>query len=560
MDSGQNGAYCRTVPAEVWLRCFHGASDSDLRCLLSICRYFRELCQPLLFKNMCVAVCRPDDLSRSTWFLHALRLHRSSIRLRALAASAHALSVRCWTFDGNLELSSLEQTHPEILDDGMVHSTYSKLVDLFRTTLGIYQNVGSLRLRGLTIDVSFRATIALLGSLQQLVLSGCVILARTGNLLPIRDFSLFGPLTGDNDIRGPLQLFDIISPETLHCLELDGSREAAALLLTLLQCGTLNVLTSITVQLSDLVVGSFLQLLEICPRLAHLEISPNSSLSSPLPLHLPSTTIPMLQSFKGPHSVSALFLFERPVSVVTFSGTISMQLQGVLARSISDLTHCSVGLRSLSFDVPVTTVQDVTAVVARFFPDIEELSITVRAAGPRFADVDNSFLHEDFSAASYILKHLSTTDQWNVKAVHDPHAINLLGDEEVGGPSWSSLPPLDVTMQQKEVNVIFVASHFTEFANRVCADGLLLPANLVTLRLSAGYWRDRARFSLIRTDQLRLVQALTPTRPALRMLTLGEGANWTRLGDTWCEECAYIPHSRPCAIYDMLRTAALEPA
>lgn len=365
MDSAHNIAYCTRLPEEVWLKCFAGADPSDLSSMVAVCRYFKGLCQPLLFQNMQLTALKGPSAIQ-----HA---GRSTTRLEDLAASSRVSSVRSWMF--TLRVPGGRRT--PYVD---VAKTYSDTISIFRTTLGAYHNLRSLSLCGLTIDAPLRHTIASLEMLQEVTLSDSIVLARTGALLAVREFSLsVSRLSGNLAIEEnePLHL---VSPATLHTLILDGSREASTFLSALIQHGTFSNLQYLTCQLSDLVIGPLLQFLEHCPDLAQIEINPYSALSKPLPDRLSPSAISRLRSFKGPHSIAGFFTSGRPVSTVELGG--SQTMQGVLGRSIESLSRASPALRSLSIMVPVASAQDITAMVAAQFSQLEELCLTGLAEDP----------------------------------------------------------------------------------------------------------------------------------------------------------------------------------
>ncbi|KAJ7669777.1 hypothetical protein B0H17DRAFT_949080, partial [Mycena rosella] len=51
MDQNKNVDYTSRIPTEIWLRCWSTSLRYDLKGLVLVCRYFRAICQPLLFQH-----------------------------------------------------------------------------------------------------------------------------------------------------------------------------------------------------------------------------------------------------------------------------------------------------------------------------------------------------------------------------------------------------------------------------------------------------------------------------------------------------------------------------
>ncbi|KAJ7500703.1 hypothetical protein B0H11DRAFT_2225097 [Mycena galericulata] len=479
------------LPPELWLKCIDGTPLSDLRSLVSVCRQFQDLCQPLLFQHMRFNI----GLGLATTVEAGTEYFRGSTnRFRGLATSSHVLSVGWWSFAGSIKLSGRpESTRRRSIHDGVYEAFYASYLDVvetFRSTLGVYRNVRSLILHQFRIDAPFRDTIASLEKLQELGLTDCLFLARTGSLLPVGHFSLSAPSTGqqhwDKHFTEPVQPLHIISATTLRTVTLDGADDASAFISTIVQHGTLDHLERLAVELSDLIIEPFIKLLGYCPQLTHIDISSFSTLSVALPDRLPLTVIPSLQSFKGPHVVARLFTLERPVSAVDLLG--SREMRGVLRQSVEALSHSSVALRRLSVEVALSAASDIAAVVADRFPLLEELSLNL--------------------------------------GVRDP-------DKDVDDPSQDMLVLQSVIFTGDRIE-----STFVEFIRRVSADTFALPADLVVLRLIApSHWITTG----LKTAQLQVVPEFARRLPRLQELEFcagSESATWVRSGDLWREKGA----------------------
>jgi hypothetical protein len=78
--------------------------------------------------------------------------------------------------------------------------------------------------------------------------------------------------------------------------------------------------------------------------------------------------------------MAGLLIYGRPVSDVKLFG--ESRIQGVWSQSITALSYSSAALRRLSLEVPVAEAEDIAAVVAAEFPQLEELSLRVLGLYP----------------------------------------------------------------------------------------------------------------------------------------------------------------------------------
>jgi hypothetical protein len=135
---GSRASYLNTVATEIWARFWFYSSPTDLRRLVLVCRYFRDICQPFLFQRQRFRAPDSADFDPEFWLDSVRDLHRSTIRLRKLGGSIHASSVRSWNFDGHDGYASLVDTHPNILNITSMEETYLKLVRIFADTLAVH--------------------------------------------------------------------------------------------------------------------------------------------------------------------------------------------------------------------------------------------------------------------------------------------------------------------------------------------------------------------------------------------------------------------------------------
>ncbi|KAJ6578853.1 hypothetical protein DFH09DRAFT_1276276 [Mycena vulgaris] len=573
------------VPAEIWLRVWHSTSNRDLQSLVLVCRYFRDLCQPLLFKHQRFQGPRGSDCFIK-WIPTTLHLHNEHNRLRKLAASKHALAVRAWDFHATSGLSDLPLTHPRILNIRLIPETYAKVLQIFCSTLGDYQNLRSLSVSAFVIDSPFRATLSSL-RLEELTMAGCEILARTGPLLALRRVSLtalhgHSPSTPADD-EDPNQPIHIASPETLRTLTIDGSRDACALFPTL----HFNNIVNLHIKLSEVARDRSLALafLQDCPHVAHIEISRPSTLVGTLPRSLPPTAIPNLRSFKGPTSLGGLITAERPVSVVEISGSVYRKED--IIKGLSAIAHTSVALHSLTLDIPMEALVAISATIGIYFPELRELSLgllppgLVRASAyevthyrvPMDDPADDDYRFEFNSADLRAYTASSPVDDRTVdlpdnddvvpitgfrrrihrraEAVHERipdagtavpipdvlvpgHMYTLSGRSFPPGPDPTQSDASDSEVSPPETLPASFPGldEAQELLESICTARVPFPTSLGALRLKGVVGDDRPTLH-------RIVLALEQQLPAVRELSFArEGENynvWTRIDDTWTQ-------------------------
>jgi hypothetical protein len=179
-----------------------------------------------------------------------------------------------------------------VVNFAVVEHTYVKLVGMFTCTLGAYHTLRSLKLVHFTIDAPFRETLAALARLEELHLTSCEILGRKGAQLPLQHI----PLERTSRRAGAHEAYneplDIVSPETLHALHIDDSRDSVALLLILVKKPLiLTEFVTLSVRVSDSTAAVFLAILERCPQLKRVDFR------SPSPMDLSTLFLPPRSPF-----------------------------------------------------------------------------------------------------------------------------------------------------------------------------------------------------------------------------------------------------------------------
>ncbi|KAJ7431968.1 hypothetical protein FB451DRAFT_1483477 [Mycena latifolia] len=267
-----------TLPPEIWLRIWYLCSKEDLRSLISVCRYFKDLWHPLLFRHQRLTALPDSYVSHLNWMTTTRRLHRANMSLRELAASCYVDSVRAWEFCGRMELSGLPGMYPNVLHVHLVPETYEKAVQRFTSTLGAYRNLRSMHVSRFVLDSAFRDALSSLGHLESLHMIDW-----------LRSLTTI-----------PRTIPSTLCPQK-HCAP--------------------DNLVDLKIRLSDRLTDRSVAIafLERCPHVAHIEISHPSTLSGTLPVRLPHAAIPNVASFKVPTSLGGLITLDRPATAVVFS-------------------------------------------------------------------------------------------------------------------------------------------------------------------------------------------------------------------------------------------------
>ncbi|KAJ7466091.1 hypothetical protein FB451DRAFT_1261749, partial [Mycena latifolia] len=360
--------YLFILPAEIWLACWTLSSSRQLRRISLVCQLFRSLCFPLLLQHQDFDVAAVEKtLDRKNWIDPVRRLHRTAVRLDRLAEGHHALLVHSWKFSARDTVYRVRR-YPD--------TVYDRVIATFSATLGRYQNLRSLDIRGLTIDTSFRDTLLSLSVLDDLALDGCDIIAREGPLMKLKSFAIseIRSLDAQAPVEHPLQ---IASREHLQNLQLHA-RDKTWSLITGFGPGKFTHLVSVSLDvLSD--VRRIFSFLRQCPRLRSLKItyvsrSPNIT----LPESLPPDTTPGLRHLTAPPRLLRLFAPRRPVSSVKvlIDWTVAHAADEDLLPILLDISHTSTPLLSLGI-VTRSPSDESLAALPSLFPCLREFSVDI---------------------------------------------------------------------------------------------------------------------------------------------------------------------------------------
>ncbi|KAJ7131194.1 hypothetical protein C8R44DRAFT_978167 [Mycena epipterygia] len=540
-------SYANMLATEIWLNCFRFCHEKQLRKLSRVCRYFRDLTQPLLFRNQSTYAPYPAMLERSNWIKSTQKLHRTTKRLLRLAAGVHAASVRSWSFSGG---SGSLVLPPAITNIQILWDKWLQVLHTFKTTLGAYQRLIRLHLIDMTIDETFRETMASLPFLEHVTLDTCEIL-HEGPLLQLRTLTVhgpYGPRAGNAD-----RALHIVAPHTLRHLALDSSPQSTAVLRAL-AADPLPHLTHLKLSLVDANIDLVFSCLNAAPRLESIDV--HDGTSEGIPHRLLPTSIPALRSFTGSHGLAGLFVSGRPVADVELQPHRFDMTTDKIIAALHAISGASVPLRCLDIgaDIPHSDMNAVFGAIGALFPDLRKL--TTRLLDPphtSFAWSDQIDVSDDEDADEAV----DAVDERTVE-LSDDGTIDCASSESSFDSEYSSdnesadtpepmLPgymyepsapptppptsdPAPATDADTAVKILMRA---------IAADEVALPAHLEELVFmqESFVWSGPLPFPL--ADQQRALLALERRLPALRIVTFAADRDeWVRDRDVWARDYA----------------------
>ncbi|KAJ7446121.1 hypothetical protein FB451DRAFT_1292222 [Mycena latifolia] len=537
--------YVDKIPTEIWLRCWALCSKRHLRRLALACRYFRTLCLPLLFQHQSFSAPHPTDIDRDSWIGITQGIHRTYLRLGKLAASTHVSSVRTWHFGGCSDLVGL--THPDIVNVHLIQATYVKVLQRFTSTLGVYQKLHSLRLDDIFFGANLRQTLSSLTQLEELNLNNCTVGPSIGPLLHLRKLTVSGPRVRTEELNGGS--LELVSPDALSCLKLDGSPGALYVLSALID-NTLTLLVDLTIYFTPPIADIFFTSIvgNGCPRLENLHIT-HVSHAVALPAHIPPAAMPLLQSFKGKLELVRLFVPGRPVTFIRVSGPITVTTPEILSV-LADIAQSSVAPHVLELHPRIGGSSEVFATLSTLLPDLRQLSLELNEPSrywPPLVVADpssspSSDNEEDWPWAPDT-RTVELSDNGTLDSVNSDRSDRPSddGDRFVELPATVKPgymysrsgkefhPPAD-EVQDEDPEL------FPGVVEGMCAGRIALPPHIEVLYFrQPPSWSRSAAFA--RNDQHRVILRLGAVQPALREIgfTKNSGTVWTRREEMWTQ-------------------------
>ncbi|KAK6987526.1 hypothetical protein R3P38DRAFT_3230626 [Favolaschia claudopus] len=330
------------VPLEIWVLCWMLCSRRQIRRLSLVCKLFRSISLPFLFKDQSfhvAAVCH--DLFRDNW---VDRLHQPPFT--SLISSWQVI------FGNEVPVGS---QHKDIENIHLLDEMRIRVLDTFRKTLHRYPKLSSLDIQKNIVDAVFLTALASLSELKHLKLYiPDKLVSYSGKHVAMTSESL-----QSLDLNRDTLLFDVFS------------RDIGLPNLVSLSIGIVRH----TEQLFSHIVDRF-------PHLESLAIDSIQD-TSPFP-NLPRYCFPKLRSLTGPPSMIEALAPNRPICRAVMRQTWRMDH----LVPIDDSQQARIALSRSS--VPVTSLVlpglilslGLLSSVADLFPDLRELALTPARGGP----------------------------------------------------------------------------------------------------------------------------------------------------------------------------------
>ncbi|KAJ7244557.1 hypothetical protein C8J57DRAFT_1525027 [Mycena rebaudengoi] len=351
--------YLDLLAPEVWLDCWTPCSTRQLRRL------------PCLDVGQ---VWSPVD--KDGWGDRLDYMERTAVKLERLPEGPRAVWVRSWRFSAAAEAAPHTRLLLNIQNRKhfvLLEKLYEQIIATFASTLGLYHNLRSLYLQGVTVDTHTRNTLSSLSNLESLTLV-CDTTARDGDLMKLKSFTISvtpGASTAvtTEPLRIPMKFPQLVS----------------------ISLGFLSD--------EEIGIDLFFEFLQRCPQLESLAIHYVYLTSNdPLPSRLHPNTIPRLGNLTVPLLLIDVFTPNRPVGTVSVKRgypydhvAIPLEEAGeYLALLFADLSHASVPLQFLSIPPISPTPECFTAIVSAC-PHLTALVIDVTeiaAWPPRRGEID----------------------------------------------------------------------------------------------------------------------------------------------------------------------------
>ncbi|KAJ6538469.1 hypothetical protein DFH09DRAFT_77328 [Mycena vulgaris] len=370
-----------SFPTEVWRMSWDHASAGDLKTLSSSCRLFREICQPLLFRNLAtfvgplpgeIEIFHPDGDCKKV----IKRMKRTHSRLLSIGSSTHiAAMVHSWTFHSSPLPVIIDNSHPSREQLGEVSSA---LISLFTSTIGVYTNLYKLLIGGIEFTPKFCHTLASLPKLSTMHVSQCDInWPASSDRLALEVFSFSHlSLEWSDDM---VERYNLLSPSKLAHLTLVEPIPCRAFLSVFAASGPLPRLVSLSLSITPEGQDSFYSFLECCPELQSLDLHAPVIFAA---IPLPETSIPVLTSFCGQIELVGNFAAGRPVRAVKLDyfpddpehdifepGPVN---KAIVQEALMQLSQSSVTVEDLSLPL-LSMDSSLFGFISELFPKLKRL-------------------------------------------------------------------------------------------------------------------------------------------------------------------------------------------
>ncbi|KAJ7087936.1 hypothetical protein B0H15DRAFT_294187 [Mycena belliarum] len=523
----------RSLPPEVWERCWGHCNNHQLRLLVSVCRLFRDICQPLLFSQQTFRAPNSYHITPRNW-LHAMEhVASSAFRLQRVRHSRHISSVLRLKFMGCFELD-VSWMFPAAQDMSLLNHSYLLAVQELSGALFRYTGLRVLHLSNLTIGAELRQAFSQLPRLIDLTLEDCDIACRIAPLLPLRRLSISGLLSDESGILHPLS---IVTPLALQTLSLHDSPDGDSVLCAFIPGEVFHDLIDLQISVTAEIAPRFFNFLLDCPGLQHISI-----LSAPgsLSHDLHSTAIPHLSSFYGPVSLAEMFVCGRPVEKIELTHPSDVRpvnpVQEIIA-ALSSVTSNSVPLASLSLPPIPPDPFWLSAISARF-PHLHEFRVDV--LGPSIYQPATHIVDGDDEDVNSVDDYTGFCEQCEDTMDVDEDAglwqsvayeTVILNKVSIRLPVHETVPQIGL---HSEGQPMLPPRSFAGLMDSICRSNAQLPRKLRVLSIRQ-LDSHLAPFTI--PEQCRVIVELANRMSDLRRVKFAENSDWTLRDRVWMNRC-----------------------
>ncbi|KAJ6566637.1 hypothetical protein B0H19DRAFT_1066922 [Mycena capillaripes] len=348
-------------------------------------------------------------------------LHRTAVRLDKLATAPYAPLIRSWKVATFEDPWTRDIGPHRTRDIDRLYLTRDRVMTMFCGTLRMYENLSSLHLSLVTIDTSFRESLAALPRLEHLQLCDCAIVVKEGSL-PLKSLTM---TPQDADDPDNLQLASAASLRSLdagnHIARLIGGFRSENLE-KLVRLSVMDVWD----------VDTLFLFLKQCPRLESLSIH-TSVHQSQLKLSpvLPST-VPLLCTLTAPAQLHQLLTPDHPVRAARVWGK-GVEGKDYMLRTCVVIARSSVPLHSLALPPTYPTLEFLSA-IGSLLPELKEFSMEVLSRP--VSEHSRTFMYRSLQSPSLPWRLAQPDDPWAVdlddNAVFDDLPVEEISDDEGG--------------------------------------------------------------------------------------------------------------------------------
>ncbi|CAA7271087.1 unnamed protein product [Cyclocybe aegerita] len=370
------------VPLEIWRECWMYANARGHRTLTSVCRLFRDICLPFVFKELsyspaigqALADTNDNTSARKGWVYD---MKARAKRMTELAGSQqHASMVReckLYAFFGTRRRKAIKRSNP-------VKSAYNAFVEAFVSALPRFTNLTRVDITAdLDIDNRILSALAFIPKIDSVCLSGTF--ARGESIDPLIKPRILEVYQEDGIEYSdpPSNVRRVVSVQRLEELHLHSYILAPRIMYALTPQGNCSRLTVLEI---DFVTGHAAVLsafLGVCPQLRTLLINDHYDFD-PQPAFfeftISPTTIPLLEAFFGPVFLASLIIPGRPVRKIALDLFQWDKTLDAVVTTLERLSRSTGPVRELKLPA-VVCYPDVPTTIARLFPDLTSLKFRV---------------------------------------------------------------------------------------------------------------------------------------------------------------------------------------